>query len=448
MHSQSERSAAGQAVAVEKPPPRTTAPILQRLGPALRYYLIRMIPVWLHPYLRSAQYGGTLGIGAVLRMLPGSSREFGPPRRYVRALAELKTDRAAVHYKELHASEIVRRSPPTFLQGAIHPEFFREMSRTLPAAGVAIIEQGRVLTRTGAVIAPDDQLVCDVSDTALNDNPLTHPIFMSPRLPTLRRVEGNVAVLTSYRSSIYYHWLFDTLTRLALVRESGIRCDKYVVSNCSRFQREALLMLGIADDQILSEDEGQIEATKLIVPSLPGTVGNPPKWACDFLRQTFLGEILSDASNRKRIYVSRAKAGTRRILNEGDLVTLLRRHGFETVILEDLNFAGQIRLFESAQIVVSSHGSGLANLAFCRPGTFVVELFSPNYMNVMYWSISNQLGFDYYYIKGHGRSSSERGRRIHEDILINTRHLEAVLADIDARAGSIPSQPKRELVAS
>ena len=289
MHSQSERSATGQAVAVSAAPHRTTASILQRLRPALRYYLIRMIPVWLHPYLRSAQYGGTIGIGAVLRMLPGSSRDFGPPRRYVRSLAELKTAPAAVDYRELHASKVVRRTPPTFLQGAIHPEFLREMSRRLPAAGVAIIEHGRVLTRTGAVIAPDDQFVCDVSDTALNDNPLTHPIFMSLRLPTLRRVEGSVAVLTSYRSSIYYHWLFDTVTRLALVRECGIRCDKYVVSNRSRFQREALLMLGIADDQILSQDDGQIEATKLIVPSLPGTVGNPPEWACDFLRQAFLG---------------------------------------------------------------------------------------------------------------------------------------------------------------
>jgi hypothetical protein len=51
---------------------------------------------------------------------------------------------------------------------------------------------------------------------------------------------------------------------------------------------------------------------------------------------------------------------------------------------------------------VAPHGAGLANLLLCRPGTKVLELYEPNYVNTVYWYLSNHFGLDYYYMFGEG----------------------------------------------
>jgi len=49
--------------------------------------------------------------------------------------------------------------------------------------------------------------------------------------------------------------------------------------------------------------------------------------------------------------------------------------GFKRYNLEDLNFAEGVQLFQSAEVVVSFHSSGLTNLIFSKPGTRVIEIF-------------------------------------------------------------------------
>ena len=46
--------------------------------------------------------------------------------------------------------------------------------------------------------------------------------------------------------------------------------------------------------------------------------------------------------------------------------------------LHDIKFRDQVGLFYNADCIVGLHGGGFANLAFCKPGTKVVELTSPN----------------------------------------------------------------------
>ena len=54
----------------------------------LRQWAILHIPDWLHPAMRSAERGGNAVAGAALRLLPGTSRQVGPPRRIAPTLRE------------------------------------------------------------------------------------------------------------------------------------------------------------------------------------------------------------------------------------------------------------------------------------------------------------------------------------------------------------------------
>jgi capsular polysaccharide biosynthesis protein len=404
----------------------------------LRQWSLRYIPSWLHPHLRMLQFRATLALGALLRRLPGSSRRFGPPRgfaltlpRYV-ARRNLEAPGSAL-YREIYPAHRLQRSPPRTLEPSIHPAFQEESDRFYPAAGVAVIERGRVLTATGAVIAPGDELLCDVSDTALHEDPLTHPIYLSLKLPRVTSIGGTVAVATTYRSGIYYHWLLDTLPRLHLLEKAGLAYDKIVLSPAAGYQRQSIELLGIDRARLITAADGHIEATRLLVPSLPGAITHPPAWACQFLRESFLPHAARDPTP-PRVFVSRARTGTRRILNEDEIALMLGQYGFERVFLEDMPFPRQVRLFSRAEIIVSAHGSGLANILFCRPGTSVVEILGRNYVNTTYWGLSEQLGLVYYYLLGANKENRALPRgRVHEDLKVDTAELGRLIAGLDRR---------------
>jgi len=83
----------------------------------------------------------------------------------------------------------------------------------------------------------------------------------------------------------------------------------------------------------------------------------------------------ADASQPRRIYVSRRQATHRRILNEAELIASLRALGFVVVALETLSLAEQYKLFATAEVVVAPHGAGLTNLIHAPAGCSLVELF-------------------------------------------------------------------------
>lgn len=396
----------------------------------LRRWLIRHIPVTLQPSLRSAQFALTRLLGPILRTLPGSSLTAGPPRAISLNLPTYVRDHGgpADSYVELYPESIVRRSPPRTVTEKIHPAFTAELNRSLPPAGYAVIAGGRVLTRTGAVIGPDDHLIIDVSHTFQTAEPMDNIHLILPKLPRVVRRAECVAVATTYRSDIYYHWLLDTLPRLHLLQRSRLAIDKIVIPCSAPYQQASLDMLGLSTAQIVSERGMHVQASSLVVPTMPGVPGNPPRWACDYLRKSLLSTV-KRSSHSRRIYISRAKASSRTVINENELLPLLERFGFRTLYLEELSLQEQINEFSQAEAIVAPHGSGLANLVFCPPGACVIELFSPNYINVMYWALSSHLGLDYSYIVGDARiaRSGNRGRHVHENIFVDAVSAENLL---------------------
>jgi capsular polysaccharide biosynthesis protein len=98
----------------------------------------------------------------------------------------------------------------------------------------------------------------------------------------------------------------------------------------------------------------------------------------------------------ERLHLSRSRAQRRRVTNEAELRAALERQGFTTVHLEDLTWAEQINAFRHAKVIVAPHGAGLANLAFCAPGTRVVELFHRAYVHGCFWRLAALRGLDYH----------------------------------------------------
>lgn len=285
-----------------------------------------------------------------------------------------------------------------------------------PVVFVARIPYGRVYGRAGEVIVPDGRILVDISfrrtHTVFREQE-RHPVFHQKTLPPVQRLTGRVCVLTSqFAESNYFHWMFQVLPRLELFRRCGITidaADTFVV-NPRRFlfHTETLTRLGVPTEKIVESDDAfHARADDLFVTSSLRLSGHKSRWTCDFLRSLFL-----EAGDRRplddgeRIYISRDDAPTRRLINESECVEFLRRFGFEKHVLRGLSVKEQATLFASATVVIAPHGAGLANLAFCSPGTKVIELFSPSWPQPTYWELSNCLGLDYYYSIGRSDGAS------------------------------------------
>ncbi len=244
---------------------------------------------------------------------------------------------------------------------------------------------------TKAVLTTDRQLVeaASMGNAAL--------IASSERLPSSSAIAGQVACLSIRYSNNYFHWMYDLLPKIGLLQRSSVdleTIDRWVVNGAnSAFQRDTLRLCGIPDSKLIADPVCHIQADELIVPISSFNGGRVPRWVCQFLRSQFLAK--SSVRPVRRLLISRSAAAYRQLINEAELFEALAPIGFERVWLEDLPFAEQVALFQSAAAIVAPHGAGLANIVFCAPETKLVELFLPDEKLDYYQIISAHLGLNY-----------------------------------------------------
>ncbi len=327
---------------------------------------------------------------------------------------------------------------PQFLPSENQGANFRETEGENPQPFVAVIPNGRAWgdTYTRAVITSDDRLLEDISTGSPS------LIISSDRLPPPVAIEGTVAFLAKNYCYNYYHWMFEFLPQIELLRRSGIdigSIDKFAVNQCCfPFQRETISLLGIPLEKIIETDNNShIQARQLLASSV---IRESTKWACDFLRREFLDDSIIGLEKKQRIFISRKQR--RRVINEDELVAVLSNFGFKSIACESLSVAEQVSLFAAAEVVIGIHGAAMTNTVFCSPGTKVIEIFAPDYVNPCYRRLSSQVGLEYWEFIGErvldidSDGQQQGGKKIHyvfEDILVNI----AALLNMMKLAGAI-----------
>lgn len=387
---------------------------------------------------------------ATLRRMPFSSELFGPLRgRWSETSAWCKATRGDDRSEPriIVPSASVRRCPPVTLDGSVPWQFgglFGGSETTDPPGWVIEIPQGRVVGE-GAVVAPDDRLLVDVSREILSDQS-KHSASRRWSLPPAQRMSGRVAVL-SVAGPNYWHWTFDLLPRLLLLQQhvgSLDTIDAFITNPLTeRYQHDTLARLGVPRERILEGDtKCHLKADCLIVPSLFQYA--PSGWACERLRERL---STGQAAGTRRLYLSRSDANRRRVVNERELFAALAPLGFEHQRLSGLSMREQSTLFASSEAVVGPHGAGLTNLLFCHPDATIVELFAPSYINTVYWIVSNHLGLHYCCAIGSGEATPRPPVGVSAEAWFWARSGDANAhgADITVDVGEVVALIKREL---
>ena len=176
----------------------------------------------------------------------------------------------------------------------------------------------------------------------------------------------------------HYHWVIDIVPRLAFARPELTEGLPVVIPPAVRqaqieILRAALDTMGHQDTQIERLPQGPCRFERLVMPTAPTMSMDVSAAQHGFVRSIYQRQLVE--RTRRRIYISRRDAAVRRITNEGPLLELLSKHGFEPVTPSGLSMAEQAALFCSAEAVIGHHGAGMTNLAFSNPGTIAIEVF-------------------------------------------------------------------------
>jgi len=249
------------------------------------------------------------------------------------------------------------------------------------------------------LITNRDRFVLDQAAHELQQG--SHPAHYALRLPQFKEVPRGTFSLVSRWSDNYWHWLFDCIGKWLLIEKikpasmpsiecfAGLNIEQYA------FKKQTLEALGVREDRIVDlKPSSHFEFKNLLVADLPSSIPYPEMDVIVAIREAFLGKYSAE-SLTKKVYISRGKSGSRRVVNEPELEETLKDFGFQKVYLEDLDFLQQVELFQNASAIFGQHGAGFTNLIFSTAGAQVFELFEPEFVNPCYAILADKLGLDY-----------------------------------------------------
>uniref|UniRef100_A0A6C0IA17 Glycosyltransferase 61 catalytic domain-containing protein n=1 Tax=viral metagenome TaxID=1070528 RepID=A0A6C0IA17_9ZZZZ len=119
--------------------------------------------------------------------------------------------------------------------------------------------------------------------------------------------------------------------------------------------------------------------------------------AYDYMRFVFSHHMSNQIIARKYIYISRNRGDTtRQITNEDDVMAVLEIFGFKKIYMEDLTGEEHISIFNTADFIISPHGSALTFTTFCSPTVSIVEILGEPLTKFRHFShIAWHFGFDF-----------------------------------------------------
>jgi capsular polysaccharide biosynthesis protein len=272
------------------------------------------------------------------------------------------------------------------------------------------VRDGRLVGEFGATVTPGGILDYQTSGYFGLSSWREHPLYLHPTVGRVEHVPGTVVSLTTRGTAVnYYHFLYDSLARLGILQDAlpDEPLTTVVVPHRAGYQRALLELAGITCRLIEPAPGVTVQADRLLVPSTPNQDLDAPLSAVTWLRARLRPSGRTDTP--RRLYITRGdKPNTRRYVHEQQLWPWLETQGFTRIDPGAHPVQEQIDLFHGAEVVIAPHGAGLTNITFCRPGTHVLELFTPDYVHLGLWTIASAVGLDYRYLVGDGAQVPRR----------------------------------------
>ncbi|TWU34415.1 glycosyltransferase family 61 protein [Novipirellula artificiosorum] len=276
------------------------------------------------------------------------------------------------------------------------------------------------------------------------------------RLQRRSHLSDPVIWITDNWSCGYYHWICDALPRLQLASRA-YDLSRLTLLLPYKYRRHAYMVeslkpFGLGGVRFLKRFE-RIECDEMVFPSHLAVTGNHEESIIWELRDRILQFMQSNAVDHSsaatpvaiggdRVYLSRRLAGKRRIQNESEVLSVLRNHGFVEFVAEQYDWETQVRVASNADVLVASHGGGLANIMVMKPGSQVLEMRDaigpiPN----CFFNLASAAGLNYYYMLC---QRADMKKDAHwADIVVDLKKLDQTIDQMTVGSEVDASKPRR-----
>ena len=240
----------------------------------------------------------------------------------------------------------------------------------------------------------------------------------------------------------YFHWLCETLPRLYLLTLLEVDRPKVILPGPTMenvpFIRESLNLLFPNIEFSFTKNQSILNLRELIWISPMGDHRQFNPLLITGFREFIKNIVRVDCTRPlQRLYITRKRAGVRKISNEPEVELILERFGFRTVCLEDYSFEEHIKIFSQSEVIISVHGAGLSNMIFMPENSYVLELQRRMPEATAYSALANCLNFNYYYVFCEHATElvGERPEdvNLHVDLNSIERLVEVILTDSDLK---------------
>ncbi|PWS26398.1 hypothetical protein DHW03_16590 [Pedobacter yonginense] len=217
----------------------------------------------------------------------------------------------------------------------------------------------------------------------------------------IKPLSGTTASLLCPEPANVYHWFFDVLARIRFYEPVIDQIDHFLISDAvPQSFIDLLPLFSIPIDKIVRvKGDEKLHLKYLYISSLAGSEGRSSQKDLAYLNDKL--RIAAPQIGTEKFYLRRGKSTTRAILNEEELIVILKANGFTIVDSGELSFEEQKVTFSRAAIVVAFHGASLFNLLFVPKNCKVLELFSPDYFRTdCYYNLASLKQLRYWYLVG------------------------------------------------
>ncbi|WP_264050205.1 glycosyltransferase family 61 protein [Methylobacterium flocculans] len=260
----------------------------------------------------------------------------------------------------------------------------------------------------GSVVTANSALIRDSVAEFINHNlapegsTASGTSFKIDNFDNLRCLHGTSVLVKRPWYRNYGHWLVDLMPILPLLEKGNFVVNNIIFGdvpegNLKLMMEKSAALLYPTANVVFAGDHEVLKCEQLYyvrpvhVPPLfkhPDAITQ----SVELSRKLFPS---SSSIKHKRVYISRNKTNTRRIVNEEELTSVLSANGFVTIYPESMNISEQIAIFENSEVTIGVKGAAFTNSIFCNKNCHIVLLSPPRFTDPFFWDLISQRGIKF-----------------------------------------------------
>lgn len=274
------------------------------------------------------------------------------------------------------------------------PLIFRRI-RCFPERYCFLLSEGIIIKNKGLIITKDRQILLESYGSY---NKLLN--WDDVRLYLTKKVDyinnNKIKYFLPFKS--YYHFLMEEIPALLYAKEN-FKLDEVYINNQKHPKLLFDILVLITKDTKISVLKKNTLVHNLVFTQRYNFSGGTHISDIELLNKYLLILKTKNNSSYRRIYISRKNSLKRKIFNENEIESYLDLIGFSIIYAENYSIIDQIKIFSSADFIISPHGAGLSNIIW-NPNhkKKIIEIFPTYVRNDCFASIAVTLNYYYDYI--------------------------------------------------